>query len=368
MAAPTQTIEVPSDAELMQAQADLWRHSLYYLTSMGLRCAVELGIPTTIHRLGGAASVSDLMAALSLPENKLPFFRRLMRVLVTGGVFAADGSGDAERFGLTPLSRILVDGVVADEHHSQRCFVLGPTCRHSVEAAFNLAEWFKKELASPVPSPFEDLHGARLFEESTPLLDPEMDAVVNEARAAHDNLGIGTLLRECRDLFKGVNSLTDCCGRHGETARAIVKAFPHINCTVFDLPWLVNQAPRDGVVNYVAGDAFHSNVPPAQAVMLKLVLHHLSDDDCVKILGQCRKAVPSQKEGGKVIVIDILVDPSLGPVMFEAQLMMDMLMMVNTRGRQRDENEWHHLFTKAGFSDYKIAKKIGARAVFEVFP
>lgn len=53
--------------------------------------------------------------------------------------------------------------------------------------------------------------------------------------------------------------------------------------------------------------------------------------------------------------------------MFEAQLMMDMLMMVNTRGRQRNENDWHDLFMTAGFSDYKIVKKLGARAVFEVY-
>jgi hypothetical protein len=88
----------------------------------------------------------------------------------------------------------------------------------------------------------------------------------------------------------------------------------------------------------------------------------------VKILSQCKKAIPSRKEGGKVIVIDILIEPSLGPAMLEAQLLMDMAMMVNTRGRQRDESEWRDLFFRAGFSDYKIAKKLGARAVFEVYP
>jgi hypothetical protein len=97
-------------------------------------------------------------------------------------------------------------------------------------------------------------------------------------------------------------------------------------------------------------------------------LHHWSDDDCVKILTQCRKAIPSREEGGKVIIIEILVGPSLGPVMFEAQLMMDMLMLVNTRGRQRDERDWRDLFLKAGFNDYKIVKMLGARGVFEVYP
>lgn len=88
----------------------------------------------------------------------------------------------------------------------------------------------------------------------------------------------------------------------------------------------------------------------------------------MKILEQCRKAIPSREEGGKVIIIEIVLSPSMGPIMYEAQLLMDMLMMVNTRGRQRDENDWREIFIKAGFSDYKIVKKIGARGIIEVYP
>ncbi|KAF0897211.1 hypothetical protein E2562_034522 [Oryza meyeriana var. granulata] len=367
--AQANTIQLPTDAELLQAQADLWRHSFSYLTALGLRCAVKLGIPTAIHRLGGAASMPDLIAALSLPASKQPFLRRLMRVLVMSGVFAADHADAAERYRLNPLSAILVDGVVADDHHIQTSFVLTATSPQYLEAAMGLDEWFKKDVApSAVPSPFEDVHGAPLFDETTSIVvDPEFDAVANDALAAHDNQGIGTVLRECRDIFRGLQSLTDCCGGDGTTARAIVKAFPHIKCTVLDLPKVIDKAPVDGVIDYVAGDLFHA-VPPAQAVLLKLVLHFWSDEDCVKILSQCKKAIPTRKKGGKVIVIDILVEPSLGPIVFEAQVLMDMAMMVNTRGRQRDENEWRDLFFKAGFSDYKIAKKLGARAVFEVYP
>jgi hypothetical protein len=88
----------------------------------------------------------------------------------------------------------------------------------------------------------------------------------------------------------------------------------------------------------------------------------------VKILEQCRKAIPSKQDGGKVIIIEILLSPSTGPIMYEAQLLMDMLMMVNTKGKQRDENDWRDIFIKAGFSDYKIVKKIGARGIIEVYP
>ena len=65
----TQTMEVPTDAELLQAQADLWRHSLYYLTSMGLRCAVELEIPTTIHHLGGVTTLPDPYICISEEDD-----------------------------------------------------------------------------------------------------------------------------------------------------------------------------------------------------------------------------------------------------------------------------------------------------------
>ncbi|CAL4993581.1 unnamed protein product [Urochloa decumbens] len=368
MSAGSMTVLAPTDAELLQAQADLWRHSLYYLTSMAFKCAVELGIPTAIHNLGGAASVEDLVTALSLPQNKLPFLRRVMRLLVTSGIFASDSRAHEETYRLKPLSWLLVEGVDAEDHTNQKYFVLSTVSKHYVEAALSLADWFKKDLAPPLPSPFEELHGVPLLHpEKTPLLDNDLHNTVLEGVAAHDNLAIGTIMRECHDLFRGVKSLTDCCGGDGTTARAIVKAHPDIKCTVLDLPDVIKNAPADGVINYVGGDMFKS-VPPSHAVLLKLVLLHWSDDDCVKILEQCRKAIPSREEGGKVIIIEIVLGPSLGPVMFEAQLLMDMLMMVNTRGRQRDENDWREIFMKAGFSDYKIVKKLGARGVIEVYP
>uniref|UniRef100_A0ACD5ZY35 Uncharacterized protein n=1 Tax=Avena sativa TaxID=4498 RepID=A0ACD5ZY35_AVESA len=225
--------------------------------------------------------------------------------------------------------------------------------------------------------------------------EPEIDAVFNEGLAAHDNSGFLAVLGECGGtLFQGLDSLTDCCGGDGTAARSIVEAFPQIKCTVLDLPPVIDAIPADGVVNYVAGDMFKL-VPPAQAVLVKVKqrgkllrnysldyyiifyftskvfltknLHHWSDEDCVKILAQCKKAIPSRDAGGKVIVIDIVVDSSSGST-HEAELLMDVAMMVLTNGRQRDESDWGEIFTKAGFSGYNIVKKLGARGVFEVYP
>ncbi|VAI51438.1 unnamed protein product [Triticum turgidum subsp. durum] len=339
MAGQAEKVFVPTDDELLQAQSDLWRHSLCYLTPMSLRCAVDLGVPTAIHRLGGA----------------------------TAGVFT---STDAGTYRLNPLSYLLVDGVRIDGDASQTAIVRAAASRYYVEAAMGLADWFRKDFDGPVPSPFEDVHGAAIFEESMALLDPEMDQLIHDAVAAHDHMGIGPVLRQCSELFEGLETLTDCGGGDGTTARSIVEAYPHIKCTVLDLPKVMDKVllpAEEGAVKYVSGDLFHV-VPPAQAVLLKLVLHFWSDEDCIKILAQCKKAVPPRDAGGKVIVIDIVLGSvSAGP-MLETQHLMDMLMLVMTRGRQREEKDWSDIFTKAGFSGYKIVKKLGARAVIEVYP
>ncbi|CAD6260901.1 unnamed protein product [Miscanthus lutarioriparius] len=113
MAAPSQAI-VPTDAELLQAQADLWRHSLYYLTSKALKCAVELHIPTAIHDLGGATTLPELVNALSLPQTKLPFLGRVMRLLVTSGIFASNNGDGAEAvYRFNSLSWLLAGNVTA---------------------------------------------------------------------------------------------------------------------------------------------------------------------------------------------------------------------------------------------------------------
>lgn len=180
MATGSSTIMVTTDAELLQAQADLWRHSLYYLSSMALKCAVELGIPTAIHRLGEVASLPDLVTALSLSPTKLPFLRRLMRLLVASGIFVSDSSNaEVETYRLNTLSWLLVEGVEAEDHTFQKYFVIGTTSRHYIEASMTLSEWFKKDLAPPLLSPFEVLYGVPLLDESTALLDKELDTIVN---------------------------------------------------------------------------------------------------------------------------------------------------------------------------------------------
>ncbi|CAN6281813.1 unnamed protein product [Urochloa humidicola] len=83
------------DRLMMRAQAELWNHVFAYTRcsrSMSLRCAVELGVPDAVHRLGGAAAVPELAEALSLPPSRAPYLRRLMLLLAHAGFFVSDGA------------------------------------------------------------------------------------------------------------------------------------------------------------------------------------------------------------------------------------------------------------------------------------
>lgn len=72
-------------------------------------------------------------------------------------------------------------------------------------------------------------------------------------------------------------------------------------------------------------------------------------------------------EGGKVIIIDTVIG-SQSQQIYEAQLFLDLCMMTVTTGKEREEKEWHMIFLKAGFTQYKILPILGIKSLIEVYP
>ncbi|XP_051188703.1 flavonoid O-methyltransferase-like protein Os11g0303600 [Lolium perenne] len=360
--------------ELLQAHAELWNHTFSYLKSMALECAIKLGIPTAIHRCGGAASLPDLLATLPVPENKKSYLPRLMTFLAVSGIFTVDfpttgecANGGADgTYRLTPLSRLLVDddtGAGADRCTNFSPFVLSQTNRYLVTAALHLSEWFESDEGSAsAGTPFKMAHGTDLW--TIMSRDPTINQVFNAGMASDTQFTMNFVVNNCSEVFDGLTSLVDVGGGNGTSARAIAKAFPHIKCSVLDLPIVINSTPADGVVKYIAGDMM-SLIPMADAVFLKHVLHDWNDEVCVKILTECRKAIP--KSGGKVIIMDVVVG-SPSEANYEGQVMSDLLMMVITSGKERDEHEWRKIFMDAGFSHYKTRSIVGCLSITELYP
>lgn len=93
-------------------------------------------------------------------------------------------------------------------------------------------------------------------------------------------------------------------------------------------------------------------------------MHDWSNEKCIKILQKCKKAIPSREQGGKVIIIDMVVEANN-----DTQLLFDMEMMNLTNGgRERKEKEWKQLFLSSGFNNYNIYPILGLRSIIEVFP
>ncbi|KAK9019620.1 hypothetical protein V6N11_054136 [Hibiscus sabdariffa] len=171
------------------------------------------------------------------------------------------------------------------------------------------------------------------------------------------------LMDKYKGAFEGLNSLVDVGGGTGTLGKAIADAFPHMECTVFDLPHVVAGLQDTRNLKYVAGDMFEG-VPAADAVLLKWMLHIWNDDECLKILKRCKEAISTGEEKrGKVMIIDIVLMEN-----DETQLFFDMLLMATVNGRERRAEEWGKLFRAAGFSDYKITPILGIRSLIEVYP
>ncbi|KAL0405097.1 UNVERIFIED_CONTAM: Trans-resveratrol di-O-methyltransferase [Sesamum latifolium] len=112
---------------------------------------------------------------------------------------------------------------------------------------------------------------------------------------------------------------------------------------------------------------------------MQWIFHDWSDEECIKLLGKCKEAIPTEKGGiGKVIIIEMVVGDDekeenynyddATQTQTQTQLFFDMLMMTEVSGKERSEKEWRSLFLAAGFTHYNITPVLGLRSVIEVFP
>jgi hypothetical protein len=86
-------------------------------------------------------------------------------------------------------------------------------------------------------------------------------------------------------------------------------------------------------------------------------------------LKKCKEAISSKEKGGKVIIVDVVIDEKKDEKeLTETKLLFDMLMMVVAAGKERSVKEWEKLFLEAGFSHYKITPLFGLRSLIEVYP
>ena len=287
---------------------------------------------------GGSRTVEDLASAADV--QPVPLYR-LLRALASLGIFAET---KGRRFKLTPLAATLQTGV-PNSMHAWAMMVNEPWMWDS---------W--KELLPGVKTgemPFLKAHGMPIFQylEHHPE-DLEVFGESMSSLSQAENPAIAAAYK-----FPKGRTLVDVGGGHGSLLAAILKANPSLKGVLFDQSAVIARAENDkhitakGIAQRCrleSGNFFEGVPKGGDAYIMKYILHDWNDEECVKILANCRAAM---NEKGKVLVVDNVVsagnDPSWGKLL-------DIQMLI-IGGRERTKQEFVTLFASAGLKLTRIA-------------
>jgi SAM-dependent methyltransferase len=301
------------------------------------------------HLEAGPVSTQELAERTGTNERAL---YRLLRAAASMGVFTELEDG---RFAQTPLSETLRSkaspGVrdmalmLRDDWHAN---------------AWQELPW-AVETGRP---PLYKLYGKGLFE----LLSSEPSRAVNFNNAMTNMSSIDSLaIAEAYD-FSGFEHIVDVAGGHGMLLGAILKKTPALRGTLFEMPYVIegaknspHLAPFKDRCDFVAGSFFDS-LPPADAYIMKYILHDWDDESSRKILTNCRKTI---RPGGKLLVADQVVagrnEPSVAKIV-------DLEMLVLPGGKERTAEEWRDLFAASGFRLERIIPTQAMQCIIEGTP
>lgn len=319
--------EKPPHAVLQEMLFGAW-------TAKILSEVVRLEVPDAV--AGGARTAEELVRDAGIRAHPGALHRAL-RACAALGIFTEDSAG---RFGPTRLSELLTREAPG-------------TMKGYVEFSGNLLwkVWtgLPEALATSEPQARAQL-GMEFFEYLA--ADPKSLDSFGEALKAHSAVVNKGVLD--RYDFSGIRKLVDVGAGFGHLVIAVLGKYLDVHGVVFDLPEVIEAAPTKVPVRseaiakrltYMAGDMFES-VPPADAYVLKLIMHDWDDESCARIL---RNVAEKLEPGGRVIAVDAVLPP-LGDVSDVPTKLLDINMMLLLPGKERTRVEWEALYRGAGLA------------------
>ena len=190
------------------------------------------------------------------------------------------------RYLLTELSECLT------EQHPES---LKYACLHWAGETMNA--WQNLDIAMQrETSTFETIYGCNIFsyiEKDEKKLDEYHRAMYEYARDDY------------RDLpsvidFGKYKSVLDCGGGYGAAISIIKKAYPSVDCCLFDRPDVVKKTCTQDVTT-IGGDFFDAIPSGYEMILLSRVIHDWKDAKALIILKNCYNALPI---GGTLLIIE----------------------------------------------------------------
>ena len=307
--------------------------------SQAIHVAAELGLADLL--AGGPLDAAALAAAAQVDA---PALYRLMRVLVSAGVFSQDEQG---RFGLTEVGAALRTNQSSAVRDAVR---------------FLTSEWIWRawgEFGYSVRT------GKPAFDRVWGMSNFEYWEHNGEAGRIHDAGMAGITSQQIPAIVAAFDygrfkTIVDVGGGLGSLLAALLKAYPAARGILFDLPHVVKDAPdtfsRAGVAERCtiqAGSFFETAPVGGDAYLLKFILHDWDDARSLAILKVIRQAMP---QDGILLVIDqVLPDKIVSSPGTEDQYRRDLQMLVQTPGgRERTPEQFRRLLAAAGLELTRI--------------
>jgi hypothetical protein len=263
--------------------------------------------------------------------------RRVLRLLASRGIFREDERG---AFGLTPPAELLRTGVPG----SQLDLVLMLTDELFRQPAAGLDEVVR----SGEPS-FEQVFGAPFFA----YLDEHPDAreLFDRGMASFSGTDDAAIARIYD--FPGSGTVVDVGAGRGGLLRSVLLSHPSLSGVLFDQEQVAGEhdlgiAALAGRWRIETGDFFTAVPGGGDLYVLKHILHDWNDEDCLRILTACRRAMTP---GTLMLVIDTILPPGNDPHPAKTT---DLIMMAILKGKERTREEFGMLLARAGFRVTRI--------------
>lgn len=306
-----------------------------FSVTIAISAVAELGVAD--HLSKGAKTAADLARLCGVHED---FLRRTLRYLASEGVFEAR-SGDL--FALTERSQWLRSDVPG----SLRPRAMFTGSKPSWSAWGSLLACLKGGTSA-----FRAAFGEDIFDYLKG--HPDTAAIFNAFMAGQTAASVDAVLAAYD--FAGVRELADIGGGRGALVAGVLRANPAMRGILFDMPDviataqpLLDQAGIADRCRQVGGDFFESVPAGADAYVLKFILHDWTDEQCARILRNCRQAMPS---GGRILIVDHVIPEDSGP---HVAKFMDVNMMVMTSGQERTRREFEQLLASARLGLKQVA-------------
>ena len=333
--------DLPPHVQLIQMSAGSWVSGIVY-------AAAKSGLADQL--AAGPRSAAELAAPMKLHA---PTLHRLMRTLASLGILT---ERDGQRFALTRLGEALKTGA--------------PGSARSTLITFG-SPWFRgawSELMYSLETGktgFEKAFGMPIFDYLAK--NPEDAAHFSEAMVGFHGPEPATVA-EAYD-FSQFRTVVDVGGATGNMLAAVLGRHAGPKGVLFDMAHVVRDAPAlleaRGVVARVTieSGSFFEGVPAGgDAYILSHIIHDWNEEQCLTILGHCRKAM---KPDARLLIVETVLPPGDTPHQGKIQ---DMIMLVLPGGQERTEAEYATLLGKAGFRLNRVVPTASVVSVVEAVP